>query len=267
MRSPLNYLGGKSKLAKIIVPMIPTDHVCYCEPFSGAAWVMYAKPPSKVEVINDLDGELITFWRIIQNHLQPFLEYFKYAVVSRKLFEIEKAKSPGTLTDIQRAVRFYYLQRLCFGGKVRGKTFGTSAMSPLRLNLSTIEESLLEAHWRLKDCTIENLDAIACIQRYDRPTTFFYLDPPYWFNGKDYNVPFEKPDFDRLLATLKALQGRFILSLNDSPEVRSFFAGFTMKRVELTYSCGNARQPGHSRAASKGELLIHNLNARAGNRR
>ncbi len=259
MKSPLNYLGGKSKLAPRIVSMIPSDHTCYCEPFSGAAWVFFTKEPCAAEVLNDKDGELATFWRVVQNHLEPFLEYFKWAVVSRKMWEIEKAKRPETLTDIQRAARYYYLQRLAFGGRTDKRTFGTSATGPVNLDLTSISERLLEVHWRLARVMIENLDAIDCITRYDRPGTFFYIDPPYYFNGRDYAAHFEGADWQRLLAALQSLQGRFILSLNDCPEVRDLFAGFTQERVTLTYSCSNARAGADTRSEERSELLIHNV--------
>lgn len=133
MRSPLTYLGGKSRLAKTIVSMIPEYH-CYVEPFSGAAWVFFTKEPSRVEVINDMDGELVTFWRVIQNHLEEFLRFYKYAVISREIFDLEKRRDPATLTDIQRAVRYYYLKRLCFGGKVDGRHFAAGPSGTTRLS-------------------------------------------------------------------------------------------------------------------------------------
>jgi DNA adenine methylase len=225
MKSPLNYLGGKSRLAKTIVARIP-EHTCYCEPCSGAAWVFFTKEPSKAEILNDRDGELVTFWRVIQHHLPAFLDCYKYAVISRQVFEWEKMKRPETLTDIQKAVRYYYLQRLCFGGKVDGRTFGTSATSGPRLSLSDMEERLLEVHWRLKDATIENLDVCDCIQRYDRPETFFYVDPPYYRTCQGYAHKFSDADFLRLRDTLAGIQGKFILSLNDHPDIRAMFKGF-----------------------------------------
>ena len=114
MKSPLNWQGGKSRLSDKIIPLIP-DHVCYCEPFCGAAWILFGKEPSKAEVINDRDMDLVTFWRVIQNHLEEFLRFYKYGVVSREIFHLFNKAVPETLTDIQRAVRFYYLQRLSFG--------------------------------------------------------------------------------------------------------------------------------------------------------
>jgi len=260
MKSPLSYLGGKSRLAKRIVSRIP-EHHCYCEPFCGAAWVLFAKEPSKVEVINDLDSELVTFWRVIQHHLEEFLRYFKFAVVSRKLFELEQMKRPDTLTDIQRAVRYYYLQKLGFGGKTHSRTFGTATTSPPSLNLTTIEESLLQVHWRLARVTVEHLGACECIRRYDRPTTFFYLDPPYWHTA-GYAVPFPDEEYASLRGVLDEIQGRFILSINDTAEVRRIFKGFKIQAVSTTYSAANGRSPSAERARPRPELLIDNCGPR-----
>jgi len=256
MKSPLNYFGGKSTLAPKIVDLVP-EHTCYCEPFSGAAWVFFTKEPSKVEVINDADGELVNFWRVIQNHLQPFLDYYKFAIISRSMFELEKKRDPKTLTDLQRAARYYYLQKNTFAGKTKGRTFSTGAEKPSGMNLATIEESLLNTHWRLQRVTIENLHAIDCITRYDRPGTFFYIDPPYYFNQADYAVTFDTADFNRLRDVLKVLKGRFILSINDSKETRDLFAGFKIRTVQLRYRSGNTRKtPDLTKLRS--ELLISN---------
>ena len=258
--SPISYFGGKFRLAKKIIPLIP-EHNCYVEPFCGAAWVLFKKDPnqSKHEVINDLDQELVNFWRVIQNHIQPFLEYFKHAIISRKIFEIENRKDPTTLTDIQRAVRYYYLQRLTFGGKSAGRIFAAGPSRPSNLNLLTLEESILETHWRLARVTIENMDACKCIEKYDRADTFFYLDPPYWDAAQDYAHKFNADDFDRLRSTLDALKGKFILSLNDSPKVREKFRGFKMLALTTTYSSGNSRVAPDTRVKPRGELLINNL--------
>jgi len=254
MKSPLNYLGGKSRLAAKIVSKIPRDHTCYCEPFCGAAWVFFAKEPSKVEVINDMDGELVTFWRVIQNHLEEFLRYFKYALISRRLFELEQMKQPATLTDIQRAVRYFYLQKQGFGGRTSRRTFGTSATSGPRLNLTNVQDILIDVHNRLERVVVENLDACECIRRYDRSTTFFYIDPPYW-NTAGYAVPFGPENYEELRNTLTAITGRFLLSLNDTPEVRSIFRQFHIGRISTKYSVSNGRQS-TARSETIREVLI-----------
>ena len=257
MRSPLSYLGGKSRLAATIIKEIPVDHTCYVEPFCGACWVLFSKNPSKQEVINDLDSELITFWRVLQNHLEEFMRYYKFAVTSRELFEIEKRVDPTTLTDIQRAVRYFYLQKLGFGGKTSGRTFGTSATGPTRLNLLSMEDHLLEVHWRFKRITIEHVSALDCIARYDRAGTFFYIDPPY-YNTAGYAVPFGHQDYMDLACALSSIKGRFLLSLNDHPKVREIFSSFRIKAVSLKYSAGNSRTSKSTRSIDRGEVLIRN---------
>jgi DNA adenine methylase len=221
--------------------------------------VLFAKEPSRAEVINDLDSELITFWRVLQNHLEEFLRYYKFAVVSREIFELEKRKDPFTLTDIQRAVRYFYLQKLGFGGKTVGRTFGTSAESPSNLNLLSMEDHLLEIHWRFKRITIEHLPAVECIRRYDREGTLFYIDPPY-YDTAGYAVPFGHQDYLDLKEALGEIKGRFILSLNDHPTVRSIFSAYQIDSVKLKYSAGNSRSASDTRSVDRGEVIIRNYN-------
>jgi DNA adenine methylase len=172
------WIGGKRRLAKTILPLFP-EHTCYCEPFCGAAALFFLKPISKAEVLNDISGDLVNLYRVIQHHLEEFCRQFKWALVSRELFRWLSDTPPHVLTDIQRAARFYYLQKMGFGGKVVGRTFGTAATSPPRLNLLRLEEDLSQAHLRLARVTIEHLSWQICVAKYDRPSTFFFCDPPY----------------------------------------------------------------------------------------
>lgn len=134
-RPPLaGWIGGKSLLAKRIIERIP-EQVCYAEPFAGAAWVLFRKPESKVEVINDINKDVVTLYRCIQWHLEEFIRYFKWVLVSREEFERLKKADPATLTDIQRSARFYYLQQACFGGRITNPTFGYGVTRPSKLNL------------------------------------------------------------------------------------------------------------------------------------
>ncbi|WP_049191956.1 DNA adenine methylase, partial [Serratia marcescens] len=115
------WVGGKRKLARQILPLFP-KHTCYVEPFCGGAALFFSKEPSKVEVVNDINGELINLYRVVKHHLEEFVRQFKWALSSRQIFEWEKLCVPETLTDIQRAARFYYLQNMAFGAKVEGQT-------------------------------------------------------------------------------------------------------------------------------------------------
>jgi DNA adenine methylase len=257
-KSPLSWVGGKSQLAAKILPLAP-DHTCYVEAFAGAAWVLFRKPPSEVEVINDLNSELVTLYRVIQNHLDEFVRYFRWLLVAREEFERFKATAPATLTDIQRAVRFYYLVKTGHSSRVPNPTFGYGTTGPPRLNLTRIEEDLSQAHLRLARVFVENLTWESVIDRYDRPHTWFYLDPPYWgvedYYGKDL---FAREDFARLAARLTTIKGKFTLSINDVKPIREVFRAFTIGEVSTSYSLGSAK-----RGQVVRELLITNYKPRA----
>lgn len=236
MKSPFAYVGGKSRLAGQIVGMIP-EHRTYCEVCAGAAWVFFRRPePSKVEVINDLDGDLVAFYRVVRHHPEEFLKQFKMLLISREWFEDwKRQQEAGGLTDIQRAARYYYLQRLCFGGKVRGRTFGVSPQSMPRLNLLRIEEEISAVHLRLSRVCVENLTWEDFLPRYDRSQTFFFIDPPY-YRSPQYAHNFKDEDFQRLADALASIKGRFLLTVSDCQEMRNIFKEFSIKPVSLSYS-------------------------------
>jgi len=253
MRSPLCYIGGKSRLAATIIEEIP-EHTTYCEVFAGACWVLFTKEPSKYEIINDINSDLVVFWRVVQNHLEEFFRQFKYLLVSREWFEDWRRQAEaGGLTDTQRAARFYYLQRCAFGGKVLSRTFGSSPIRLPRINLLRLEEELSEVHLRLARVTIEHLPWSGFVRRYDRPGTFFYLDPPYFDCEHIYGDSFERRDFAAIAEQLSSITGKFLLSINDVPFIRDTFKGFNTKQVRTTYTVGG------DNAQRVQELLISNF--------
>lgn len=246
------WIGGKRRLARHILPLFPA-HTCYVEPFCGAAALYFMKAPTEVEVLNDINGELVNLYRVVQHHLEEFVRQFKWALTSRQVFKWLQAQPPESLTDIQRAARFFYLQKNAFGGKVEGQTFGIAATAPPRLNLLRIEEDLSAAHLRLARTYVEHLDWAACIARYDRPATLFYCDPPYWGTA-GYGVGFALDQYNRLAELARSIKGWMVVSVNDIPEMRAAFSGLRMERVELNYAVGGS---GRSKAKS-GELIILN---------
>jgi DNA adenine methylase len=252
MKSFLSYVGGKSLLAPKIIPRIPPHH-CYCEVFAGAAWVLFRKEESPVEIINDINADLVTLYRVVKNHLDEFIRYLRWLLAARDEFERFKAENPETLTDIQRAVRFYFLLKTGFASKIKNPTFSVNPTGRPRLNLLRIEEELSMIHIRLARVYIENLHFEKFIPRFDRPGTFFYLDPPYYGCEKYYGDGiFRREDFARLRDLLWVLRGKFILSLNDTPEIRALFRGFKIGREKTIYS-GSTR-----RRKRVTELLISN---------
>ena len=252
--SPLvPWVGGKRRLAQHILPLFP-EHGCYVEPFCGAAAIFFMKEPAKVEVLNDVHGDLVRLYRVVQNHLEEFVRQFKWSLASREMYGWLQSTPPATLTDIQRAARFFYLQKLGFGGKVDGQTFGVATTAKSRLNLLRLEEELSLAHLRLHQVTIEHMDWATCVERYDRPHTLFYLDPPY-YGTEGYGVDFGLEQYDRMAELLRSMKGKAVVSVNDIPAMRQAFKGLPMKRLTINYTVGasgRGREP-------KGELLISNF--------
>lgn len=233
--------GSKRRLAPQLLSLFP-NHICYCEPFAGAAAMLFAKEPSKAEVINDINGDLVNLYRVVQHHLDELIRQFRWALTSRQMWDWVKASPPATLTDVQRAARFYYLQRNAFGGKVSGQTFGTSTTSPARLNLLRMEEDLSEAHLRLARVTIEHLAWQDVMTRYDRVDTFFFLDPPYW-QTEGYGVEFGWDQYEALASLMATLKGKALLTINDHPDIRKLFSGFPRSTLKTSYTIGGNAKP------------------------
>ena len=232
----LPWMGGKRRLAKQILPLFK-PHTAYVEPFCGGAALFFMKEPAKVEVINDVNGELVNLYRVVKHHLDEFLRQFRWALVSRQEYLWQQKANPEALTDIQRAARFFYLQKLAFGAKVVGQSFGTAATAPPRLNLLRLEEDLSDAHLRLSRTTIEKLEWQECIRRYDRPSTLFYLDPPYWGTA-GYGVGFGLEQYEQMARIALEAKGQVVISVNDIPEMRKIFEGLKIQTVSIKYTVG-----------------------------
>lgn len=243
------WIGGKRRLAKNILPQF-SDHMCYVEPFCGAGALFFMKEPANVEVLNDINGDLINLYRVVKYHVEPLYSEFKWALTSRQQWNWLQSTPPETLTDIQRAARFLYLQKLAFGGKVDGQAFGTATTAKPRLNLLTLENDLVDMHQRLSNVHVEHLTWQRCIEKYDRPHTLFYCDPPYWQTG-GYGVQFGIEQYEEMAEYMRTIKGKMIISINDHPDMRKVFKDADIKEVETTYSVG-----GSGRAKKAGELII-----------
>lgn len=231
------WIGGKRNLASQIIPRIESvPHTCYAEPFIGMGGVFLRRArraPS--EAINDRSGEVVNLFRIIQRHPAALAAALRWEVTTFVRYEQLRRIDVSTLTDIERAARFIYLQACAFGGKLAGSfSRGPGRHRGLRLNQRL---PLFRAiHHRMSLVSIDNLDFEDFIGRWDKPATLFYLDPPYWGLETLYGKGlFARADFERLARVLRGIKGRFIMSLNDRREVRETFAGFKQERVSLVY--------------------------------
>lgn len=245
------WIGGKRKLADHILPLFP-DHTCYVEPFCGAAALFFMKRPSEVEVLNDINGDLVNLYRVVKHHMEELYRQFKWALTSRQNWHWLQITPVETLTDVQRAARFLYLQKLAFGGRVDGQSFGTATTSRPRFNLLNLEHDLEEAHYRLTQTTIEHLNWADVIRRYDRPHTLFYCDPPYW-QTEGYGVEFGWEQYQHLAELAGSIQGHMIISINDYPDIRALFKDLPCREVDYQYTVGGA-----DRASDCVELIFGN---------
>ncbi len=249
------YLGGKKNLAKRLVERIRTiPHATYVEPFVGMGGVFLRRPfRAAAEVINDVSTDVATLFRVLQRHYEALMDMLRWQLTSREEFERLLAAAPDTLTDLERSARFLYLQRCSFGAKVVGRNFGVDVGRPGRFDVTKLASLLESAHERLAGVTIERLPWPDLLDRYDRPETLFYCDPPYWGCEMDYGVGvWERDDFTRLAHRLRRLKGSWLLSLNDVPDVRRLFRGCQMEEVRVSYGIGThtgSRVPA-------GELII-----------
>lgn len=237
------YIGGKRILSKTLIPIInDTDHAQYAEPFIGMGGVFLRRDKKpKSEVINDINEELVTLFKVVQRYYPYFKNELKFRLTTRSDFERLKRTDPSTLLDFERAARFLYLQRTAFGGKVNGQNFGVSYERPARFNVLELIPYLEALYERLSGVIIECLHYGAFIKKYDRPATLFFLDPPYWNCETDYGHDvFSKDDHSILHSHLATIKGKFILTINDVPEIRALYKGFNIRTAEVNYSLSKA---------------------------
>ncbi|HEY0377194.1 MAG TPA: DNA adenine methylase [Pyrinomonadaceae bacterium] len=266
LNSPLKWVGGKSRLRKFIIPLIPA-HTCYVEPFAGAAWVLFGKRPSDVEILNDKEQELINFFRVIKEKPEELIVSFEWELVARAEFERLAGLDPAQLTDVQRAHRFYYLIMAGWGGELHYPRFQTSITDGGHGNrlfgaLKTLRQRLEPIHKRLSTVLIENLDWQDCVDRYDRPGTVMYIDPPYPGNGCNYSHNMRDWEAHKLLAErLSRTKCNWILSSYDKPEIRGLFAQYHVTPVQSS-SGMNTEKNGNTRVMNK-EILTTNFDPKS----
>jgi DNA adenine methylase len=238
VRPPAGYIGGKRNLSKRLVAKIAaTPHGCYAEPFVGMGGVFFRRTsrPS-AEAINDWSSDVANLFRILQRHYLAFVDECRWKLTSRHEFERLMREDPTTLTDLERATRFLYLQRTAFGGKVAGRNFGTDTTGGAKFDIVKLEPMLADVRDRLASVRVERLPYADFIARYDRPHTLFFCDPPYIGCEGDYGQGmFSAEDHALLRKTLGAISGRFILTINDHPLARELWAGCAIEEVGLNY--------------------------------
>jgi DNA adenine methylase len=231
----VSWPGGKSRLLKHILPLIPA-HECYVEPFAGGLAVLLAKERSKLEVINDANGDLVTFYRCVRYHSDVLLTELEFVLNSRE--EFLDFRTQAGLTDIQRSARWFFRNKNCFGGADM-RSFGTAAVSGGGAHGSRASrmEDIRALNVRLDRVVIEHLDWQKCIELYDRPTTFFFVDPPYTECGRTMYDGWTNTD-------VQILRGKWLVTLNDTAAIRAIFNGCKFAAVKRALGINNKGSAG-----------------------
>ena len=214
----VRYVGGDTFLLPYLARMVPAHHA-YVEVFGGSASLLLNKPPSRVEVYNDLDGNLVNLFRVVRDRYAEFVERLRWLLASRRqYYEFLKALRTGGIDDpVERAVAYWYVMMLGYAGKFGGG-LGFGPRRNMARDLWAALERLALIHRRLRNVVIEQLDFREVLKRYDTERTFFYLDPPHLYlsteadRGRDYYaVGFTDKDYMDLLAHLERLKGKWLL--------------------------------------------------------
>ena len=213
MKTPLSYYGGKQQLAAKILGMIP-EHRLYCEPFTGGGAVFFAKPPSKVEVINDTNGELINFYRVMKNDFKALEREISTGLHSRRIHEQAGVvyENPDMFGPVKRAWAVWVMANASFGARLNSG-FGYDGRGMYGKKLANKRTAFTSEYTeRLSRVQIESCDALRIITSRDTPDGFFYIDPPYVGADQGHYDGYSQADFDALLAALEGISGRFLLS-------------------------------------------------------
>lgn len=256
------YIGGKSQIASWVIEHFPADYrrSTYVEVFGGAGWVLLKKDPSSNEVYNDLNEDLVNLFLMIRDRFDEFRERAEWTLQGRAIFEVARAKmkSRDFRDDVDRAIWYAITKTQSFAG--HGNTYGYSIKpgSPTR-GWSAFLGRLSLIRDRLLLVNIERLDFERLIKKYDSPTTFFYLDPPYVGAEGYYSVKFDEADHARLAETLRGIQGRFALSYYPHPLLKPLYKGFkTFTRTAVKSSYGVTRNSASDVRPRATEMLVTN---------
>lgn len=252
LSSCLCWIGGKRTMRKYILPLIDYD-MNYVEVFGGAAWILFGKKKSKVEILNDINENLMNMYLQIKYHSNEVIRELETMPNTRELFNI-MSKRFTPLTDMQRAAWFYYIVKNSFGAV--SVTYATSFVRPSPSNYRRFD-NISDISKRLSNVLVESVGWEECISKYDDSNALFYLDPPY-SEGRQYAEfgikRFDNDEHSKLADTLRNIKGNFILSYNDCEFVRNLYKGFAIQSTDVLSGIENRKR--FRKKDRRGELII-----------
>lgn len=265
IHSPISWYGGKGMMTAKILPLLP-PHKIYVEPFGGGASILFSKPPSPIEVYNDLNAGLVNFFRVLRDPDKAARLHMLAASTPFSRQEYLEARDQWAEgpDDVRRAYRWFVAARMAFSGNFGtgwSRALGSSSrgMSQCASRWISATDVLGWAHARLMRVQVERLDFRRVIADYDTPETLFYLDPPYVLETRRceaYEHELKDDDHRDLVELLLKAQGKALLSGYDHEIYRPLEkAGWRCVRFDVP--CNTVRRGGHTGVIGKGGLRDH----------
>lgn len=257
MKTPISYYGGKQQLASTILGLIP-KHRLYCDPFLGGAAVFFAKEPSKVEIVNDTNGEIVNFYEVLQRDFPALEQEIAISLHSRRQHRQAEVvyENPEMFGRVKRVWAVWMLANSSYGcmldsGFGYDRTVTTSKKLRNKRAGFTADYAA-----RLQNAQIECREVLRVIESRDVPDAFFYLDPPYVGSDQGHYDGYSQEDFDALLKLLENMRGKFLLSSFRNEALRGFTARNGWHTVELRMALSMSH--GYETQRKKIEVLTAN---------
>jgi len=257
MKTPISYWGGKQKMAKRIISMIP-EHETFIEPFCGGSAVLFAKPISKKEVLNDLNPFVFAFWNQMATNFEQLQKFIQSILHSKSQFSEALNIYKGLIesSELEKAVAFWVLTNQSFSSNIGSSwSYAKTTVNKTGISLANKRENFHVYEGRLKNCTIERIDAIDCIKKYDNKEAFFYVDPPYFNADMGHYGGYKEKHFDNLLQCLSQIEGKFILSCYPNDLINKF----DWTRIDLEMTLFSSKGSSGKKCRKKTETLLMNF--------
>lgn len=261
LKTPITYYGGKQNLVSKILPLLAQcPHTTYVEPFVGGGAIFWAKPKSEVEIINDLNREVVNFYKVLQSDFKALQAKVLETPHSRALHKDANViyQNPHMFSDVERAWAFWVATNLGFAGMIgKGWKYGTTSNTSEKGHSNKKKAFLVELQQRLDLVQIECKDALEIIKWRDREGTLFYCDPPYFNSDCGHYDGYSEADFKALLESLSQLKGKFLLSSYPSAILDEFVERFGWKQEVITGLVSVNTKSGTKKV--KHEVLTYNF--------
>lgn len=246
LQTVLKYPGAKNRIADWICGYIP-KHKVYVEPYMGSLAVFFNKRPARIETLNDLDGNVVNYFRVLREKPQELAEQLSLTPFSRdeyyNAFEVSESDS-----DVERARKFAVR---CWQGFGCSNLYKNGFRSSQQSNSPhctkewrSIPDRLMEASKRLLNAQIENLPAVEIINRYNTADVFMYIDPPYLRDTRKPNLykhEMTDSDHEELLKLLVKHPGRILLSGYENEMYNNYLKGWHKEHKRTQAEAGNIR--------------------------